>query len=467
MPKGSRNSPFYQFPLCLLQLTHRPDFGRRELAQHIVSWTLVDGGEKWYNNLSRERKDDVDQAVERKHSNHKYPRDFNPNNTRHLSIVRMNERLKLNLGHVGSNIRRYERVKTHRDSYLDTLRTINQDPNGDRQVRVRHDLLWRQLSDQKMPMRRFRVLAGIYAAIGASKKYRVSYDWMRYLAAGYKSEAAYEAVATDRQGRDVAPDLNVLDLPDAPDRMTSIHSSHNARDEGYFRYDAARAYWEKYTEADPPFIGSDGSGMFEPILTAQGAVFRLRKPFFPSGDETPKTGRFPAEDHFSEGDRVVFDARPIDSHPGSGIDTGTVQYCHHNEVIVAADSDGEAHRVYRSSSRPAPISLVEEWIEKARERGGSRIEGDPLLTVDQLRYTRDQLLDTRWLFKYSNGRHAYYSNSMNNEELAQAVEGDKTARLNRQVEEKKAKLKAKQQHAEKRNQLREIERQLDALDESD
>jgi len=57
---------------------------------------------------------------------------------------------------------------------------------------------------------------------------------------------------------------------------------------------------------------------------------------------------------------------------------------------------------------------------------------------------------------YENGRHCYYSNSLNRREIAEAVENDNTERLERRIEEEKAKLEAKKKNAALRNQLEEL-----------
>lgn len=451
MSQSDNADPFYQFPLSLLQLWVRGDIDRGEFVQRVVSWTLVDSGKRWFENLHPDHQSRVDSTVQRLNQVGQLPEDFDPEDERHLTIARMNEKLDLNLGAMAPTVERYRKVKKHRDEYLSML-----DGNaGDTSVRLRSDLVWTHLNEEQMGKRRFRVLAGLYAGIGGSRYYRISYDWLRYLSAGYKSESAYESVVQHRHGRMGGPAFGALDLPAPP---TAFVKGQNARDEGFFRYDGARAYWEQHPSG-VPFMGPDG--MFEATLTTRWALFELREEYFPADGSAPTTGRTDPSELFEEGERVIFEATDGDDIETRSradgrrrLELGTIEEIKYNNLVIAGD-DGRTYEVARGQRRPAPTRLFEEQIEAAKEAGSNR-ESRELLTRDQVRYTRNKLLDTKWLTKYSNGRHSYYSNSLSRQEIAEAVENDQTERLERRVEEEKAKLDAKKKNAALRNQLEEL-----------
>lgn len=174
----AKTDNFFQFPLCLLQCEHDDP---ADLCADVVAWTLVEKGRSVY-----ERDEffvDVDEI----------PPDADPACDAHRWIVVMAETmmLPLDVGDLSTYVDRHERAREHVDEYLSRVR------GGDMEVRVRDDLI-EQVRDGQMPPRQFRVLAGLYAAIGAHKYRRVSLKHLRYLSAGFKSEAAYRAAGDDR-----------------------------------------------------------------------------------------------------------------------------------------------------------------------------------------------------------------------------------------------------------------------------
>jgi hypothetical protein len=202
--------------------------------------------------------------------------------------------------------------------------------------------------------------------------------------------------------------------------------------------------------------------MFEATLTTRWALFELREEYFPADGSPPTTGRTDPNELFEEGERVIFEATDGDNMGTRSVadgrrrlELGTIEEIKYNNLVIAGD-DGRTYEVPRAQRRPAPTRLFEKQIEAAKEAGSNR-ESRELLTRDQVRYTRNKLLDTKWLVKYSNGRHCYYSHhNLSRQEIAEAVENDQTERLERQVEEEKAKLDAKKKNAALRNQLEEL-----------
>lgn len=258
---------YFQFPLVLLARVESDEF-----AHDVIAWTLAEKGRKLYEGyedmMARAWRDECLECH--------VPDDFDPADEAHWWILTMNHnRLKnVRVNSMRATARRYRSARDFVEGYLFDV------DGRDMEVRVRSDLIWKQLLGP-MSTRSFRVLCGLYAAIGSHPYRRVSLNHLRYLSAGYKSEDAFR-----RAG---------------------------------------------------------------------------------SGDE------------------------------------------------------------------------------------------EDLLTIDQLRYTRDKLLDTHWLYRYWDGRHNYYSHRLNNDELAEAVVGRKIARKKRQIAEKKAKL-------EHQHQLDALDAELSTLD---
>lgn len=455
MPKGTKEERFYQFPLCLLQPVARGEIGAKDLVQMICSWTLVEGGRRFWDTLSGDeewKREEVQQeAQDVRDLGGTIGHGFNPHDPLHLRVFKFNrKRLNVTIGSYPATVQRYERLKQYRDDYLAIVQNATGSTAGDTEVRIRSDILWQGLGDGDivMPLRRFRVLAGFYAPIGGNDYWRVSYDYVRYTSAGYKSQAAYEAHIGHQA------DLLRIDadaLPQAPGVFTG-GSSQPERDAGLFRYDAARAYYQQHI-ADVPFVGS--GGMFDAQLTREGAVFTLKDPHFPDDGATPTTGTIAPEEFFGRGDRLVFRAE-VEDHPlrfapatSWQLRTGTVKDCNHNAVIIAGD-DGHTYHVTRTKGRPAPERFFEDQMADVQTRTAA---DDVRLTYDQVRYTTGKLLDTKWLHKFGDGRHNYYSNSLTTADIEPKVTKGKEVRLDRQIAEEEAKLRSKQKLQGRRERL--------------
>jgi len=368
MSQSTNGDPFYQFPLSLLQLWVREEIDRSEFVQRVVSWTLVDSGKRWFENLNQNHQSRIDSTVKHHRTAGQLPDDYDPDDWRHRAAARMNEKLRLTLAPFNSIADRYERVKKHRDEYLSML----DGDTGDMNVRLRSDLVWTHLNEGGMARRRFRVLAGIYAGIGGNRYWRLSYEHLRYLSAGYKSESAYESVVQHRHGRLDGPAFGALDLPDPPSALVGDYGGTNARDEGLFRYDGARAYWKQHP-ANVPFVGPEG--MFEATLTTRWPIFRLREEYFPADGSNPTTGRTDPKEMFEEGQRVIFEATDGDDTGTRGgaigrrrLELGTIEKIKYNNLRITGD-DGRLYEVPRARRRPAPTRLFEEQIEAARDAG--------------------------------------------------------------------------------------------------
>ncbi|QDV66161.1 hypothetical protein [Crateriforma conspicua] len=74
----------------------------------------------------------------------------------------------------------------------DVFNEINTCPGGDRQVRVRTDLVWSARDEESWTFRQFAVLAAIYAGVGANKKARLSFDYIAAMACGCSTMAEYD-----------------------------------------------------------------------------------------------------------------------------------------------------------------------------------------------------------------------------------------------------------------------------------
>lgn len=73
---------------------------------------------------------------------------------------------------------------------------------GNRQVRVRADLLWDHHDNAAAQWREFAVLSAIYAGIGSKQFARLSYEQIRSMAMGYNGIQEFEDHNTDKRRRD-------------------------------------------------------------------------------------------------------------------------------------------------------------------------------------------------------------------------------------------------------------------------
>ena len=228
-PQKGREAPYFQFPLCLLQLPPKlprrsrdEDFAERVLAEYIVAWTLASKGPKLRarqqkssgkdkeQQALKERLDTLEEKRERTGEAGRLPHDFDRGQERHRAIVAANEwfiGLK-NLPKIELIVARYEHVREHKRKYIDAL-----GGGRDRSVRMRKDLVARLLYWKIMSRREFCVLAGFYSAIGRSWYARVSLRYAGFLAAGYKSEKAYDKTDSLREDLETKDDPQHEPMP--------------------------------------------------------------------------------------------------------------------------------------------------------------------------------------------------------------------------------------------------------------
>ena len=92
--------------------------------------------------------------------------------------------------------------------------------------------------------------------------------------------------------------------------------------------------------------------------------------------------------------------------------------------------------------------------EQAFERGSPAFEsGLSLLTVDQIRKTRDDLVRLRFLHSYYDGRRCWYSNRIRSEQIMER-------RLKKREYKLKAEIQKQNLRAEARERLNDLEREL-------
>ena len=150
----AKDDTFFQFPLCLLQL----NVSAGELVQHIADYCLADRGQKL-----REGGDIGEQMKAAK------------------------EHLHISGGSDDGTMQTYHALLQHQRQY-------EQRAGPDVLVRLRRDIIWTGLNEGGLSMREFRVLTGLYAAIGGKSYGPVALERLRYLAAGYKSKTACIAI---------------------------------------------------------------------------------------------------------------------------------------------------------------------------------------------------------------------------------------------------------------------------------
>ena len=215
MSESTTSPHYYQFPLNLLRYGLSELGDEKLLAQTIVAWTLVEKGKKVWRKDAEHMKTMVDLHLNYNFGNENYlPMDFDPEDSYHQAIFAMNEsHLRLHEGRYSHLIRLYRPICeafAHAAGYTEAYIGTMPDGKGDLSVRMRSDIILDLLYEGQMSLRRFRVLAGLYAAIGSAKYRRISLKHLQYLTGGYKSKAGFEnAVGWQTESDDVPPLLTV------------------------------------------------------------------------------------------------------------------------------------------------------------------------------------------------------------------------------------------------------------------
>lgn len=163
---------YYQFPLSILQLVEKP----KDMVQLISSYCMITLGRKF-----PEKTPEINGSL---------PRDYDDSNPDHKAILVGSEMFGITPGHLSWIVERYDRVQAHVDFFEDHA-------GRDMTVRIREDLIWQGLNDESLDMRHFCAIAGLYAAIGRSAFRPVPLEWWIYLARGWKSKKAYDALNVD------------------------------------------------------------------------------------------------------------------------------------------------------------------------------------------------------------------------------------------------------------------------------
>lgn len=406
----AKGSPFFQFPLCLLSLP----VSEKDLVQHIVSWVLVSKGEAILRKLEK-----LDEEHERLDGGlvgerltevwERLPPGFNEDDRRHLSAAMMLHAWpNVTPGSWDYMIPRYEAAQAHR-------RRFEEIAGRDVEARLRWNLIW-DLNRGILSLREFAVMTGFMAAIGKAAYKVVTFNRLRYLAAGYKSADAYRLVQ-EASANEPAADLNALNLPDPPPASGirgGRYSNSDGKPNGYFRWDQAEAYRRLNGEAFGGVPLTGPGGMFEVLLTNRGAVFQLRPEYMPD-DGNPTTGRWDMADFYTRGDRVVFDVG-TGQHRGYLV-IGDIEAVSANALTIRGPGGKLYKQVSRTSSRPAPAAFFEDLISNAEQKPA----GLPLLTDSQLKTTRDALLRLKLVHGFYNGRKWRYSPRMTAEDIAAKV----------------------------------------------
>lgn len=187
----NEEEPYYQIPLSILQM----DLTSSELVQHVVSYALVDYGRKISDGSPIELEEIISRAKER------------------LNVSQSSE-TQINA--------RYEAVLSHR-------RAFEQRAGRDVTVRLRRNIIWEGLNEGGLTLREFKVLAGIYAALGGKAYGPVSLGRLRFLAAGYKSKRAFEAVRGRASQKDLLTERQVKYTRDGLRELHWFSSVHDGR----------------------------------------------------------------------------------------------------------------------------------------------------------------------------------------------------------------------------------------------
>jgi hypothetical protein len=461
MSKSKEGREFFQFPLCLLNLPPNEGHGfnsaEQWLAHHIVSWQLVHGGEKYRKrDMKTYGEDHVSLRIRERagemEKRGELPEDYDPKDWRHRALVKATEVHSVTVHRAAGTVKEYERVSRHLRAFQEAVG----DGEDFVRVRVRRDLIWDHLEPGKMSLREFRVIAAVYSKIGGEKPYTTCHfeSEMRWRASGYKSEAAYDAasgaqrLAGAEEEAEVQPvTLDRSALPDPPEDSGYDSYSGSDKPEGFFRYDEAVTY-RRQRGFDGPLTGE--GGMFDVLATSAGALFRLHPQHFPE-EGNPTTGHFDTRRVYRHGERVVFDWR-------RRLQVGTVEKVRKQSLDVRTE-DGRTYPRLARSARAAPARFFEEAVKQAEAEAAAeeRAAWPGLLTKDQLRYTAGKMLDTKWLFKYYDGRRNWYSHRLNSEEIAKLRTKGKRERIKRKRREAKARVEAKRATLKEQKYLDDLE----------
>lgn len=450
MGKSRKDLGYFQFPLCLLSMP----LPEKELVQVIVSWVLVSKGAKLLDKLPEssgdERLDEIreldgrtmlDEIIDGMVSTGRLKPEhgFDRRDRRHLAIAMMvRAHPGLKAGDFPYIIRQYERAEAHRKA----LESVT--GRADVEARLRQDIVW-SLHRGQISLREFRALAGLYAAIGQKPYSRVSLNRLRYLSAGYRSEAVYQKAAALRAPADTQ-------TPNLPNPPVSLSRQGSDKRKGFFRYYEAFAWWTHLKElgSDAPLIG-DG-GVFRMVLTNRGALFQIQPHYLDSSGQYV-AGRIDPGDVFRPGDQVyayLTKGRALSARPEKGTVTRTANF----KVYVLLQ-DGE-YELTGFSNFITPAALVDEalreWREQHPEESTPAKAPTTLYTDHQLRKTRDKLAQLGFFASYHDGRHVWYSIRMTAEQIAGARL--KKAEYKTAAEVKKLTVQA--EALERKNKLRAV-----------
>ncbi|MCA0270363.1 MAG: hypothetical protein LCH53_14260 [Bacteroidetes bacterium] len=467
-PKG-----YFQFPLCLLTL----DLPVKEWVQAVVSYVAIEKGRAlrakiptyWLTNELLSEADEsrlladlsweeqrlyngrllngssmIAEIIASQRLKGVLPDGFDEENPDHQGVALMIRTGAFLKGHMPTLLKQHAAAARHVEAFEKLA-------GKDAQVRVRKDILW-MLDDGKMSEREFRVLVGLYSQIeGRSTPWLVRYDDWAYRVAGYKGREAYEAV----HGAAVPEEDEAVTALAEPE-LAGIAScalcavpppkwGHGRRRDPYsgggpYHAGAARwdlAFWNGCVPDDPSSAARQG---FTPALTHHGPRFRWNdaarsKP--PTSTVTASEKAHGAAAPFPVGMWIVWqEGAPIvrlSDEKQHFLLIGRVTGFDEGGRVVLAEHEGRAVRVAQASN-PAPVCFFLDELAKlpdASDAAGAAPAGPtfrrgPLYTLEQLRTTREKMERLRWWHSFSIGRRAYYSITLNSEQIAAWV-GEKAA----------------------------------------
>ena len=176
---SSRSGTYFQIPLCAFA------YGRtdKDRLDAIICFGLVEAGQKRWMLLAEPQRQALLNTLMQAG---KSPRDFTPNNPRHVHTLFGAEILKVTLPSVSSVLATHDKLLAFRDSFE---RRNGKDPL----VRLKTELVFEARDGTGITPRELFVLAAIFSIVGKKQgPVRITQARIRHRALGYKTNAVCE-----------------------------------------------------------------------------------------------------------------------------------------------------------------------------------------------------------------------------------------------------------------------------------
>lgn len=483
--KGA-SEKYFQFPIALLNMTE----DARDLVQHIVAWSLVYKGLAHSDTKEGQRADRVIEPWLEEERYRGRAKDlyygFVKSNAKHRAAIvstMPSEFGGLEMSATVPDLLDLVRKADAAEAHVELCQRLSGAAAlGTKRLetRVAADIIWTLLRPStsktkgRMSLREFRVLAAVIAQVGAKPCKSFTYERIAATAAGFPSVPAYEQAVKAAQVEGIGTvsiaDLSHLNIPSLPSEYGRSHQNTTAL--GWFRYDQAasyRSHYFGYGEPRAPLVGE--GGMFEPILTRGGVLFKLLDDFWPEDKSHAPTANGRTDPTELVEMDLLEDAEPVLFVVNGRLQRGEFMSMKNSSTATFLVDGFTTVNVKVHKSFIAPARVVQDQLEAALsatpEPAGATWP-PPALTYYQTQGTVELLSDKRgWFVRYRPENRAFwYSHRMSMDELTNKVnailDGRKNVQHARRITQKKAQISLMRAKNERERELEALERELQA-----